>query len=137
MGSLQRILNRGLTQSNLHFKRWFQFLWGEWTVESQTEQRRGRWKVRLTVEVKAVGALNQNGSSVAFTVLLQYSERTYNRTIVLDDILLLCPLPVLDNKPVWEWDCILLIILAPSIQLIADSVNVMAWITMVSCDPEG
>lgn len=56
--------------------------------------------MRLTVEVKAVGALNQNGSSVAFTVLLQYSERTYNRTIVLDDILLLCPLPVLDNKPV-------------------------------------
>lgn len=69
-------------------------------MESQTEQRRGRWKVRLTVEVKAVGALNQNGSSVAFTVLLQYSERTYNRTIVLDDILLLCLLPVLDNKPV-------------------------------------
>lgn len=69
-------------------------------MESQTEQRRGRGKVRLTVEVKAAGALNQNRSSVTFTVLLQYCEQTYHRMITLDDILLLCPLPVLDNKPV-------------------------------------
>lgn len=77
-------------------------------VDSAETERRWerRQKVRIIVQVKAGGGLNQKGSSAAFTLPLQYSEgssaKELSLCVIPDFYMCLLPTLELDNKPFEE-----------------------------------